>query len=166
LDSDLSFKALFVLLKALDLFSQLGQEPLLRLDLRRGGLIVVDLPLQLSFPVFKSSLLFVQVFFVLRELLGRPLDQDLSLVGVVEGILELEVDLVSLLVQTFKFFSGLVQFDLGSLGLSHFKFKLLSFPGNLDCQLFDLESELLDLSLISPPVLLKSQIILFLLPGC
>jgi hypothetical protein len=51
LDGNFTFEALFVLLKALDLFSQLGQESLLGLDLRRGGLVVVDLPLQLSLPI-------------------------------------------------------------------------------------------------------------------
>jgi hypothetical protein len=68
-------------------------------------------------------------------------------------------------VESLEFFSGFVKLDLGCLSFSHFLLKLLSFSSNFDGKLFDLECELLDLGLIRSSVLLKSEVILFLLSG-
>ena len=68
--------------------------------------------------------------------------------------------------QTFEFFGGLVQLNLGSLCLCDFLLKLGRLLGHLHGQLFNLEGEFLDFGLVSAAVLLEGQVVfLFLASG-
>lgn len=71
---------------------------------------------------------------------------------------------MTLRVQTSELLSGLVQLNLGGLGLGDLLLELLGLAGDLDGELLDVECELLDLGLVRAPVLLKSQVVLLLLP--
>ena len=53
--------------------------------------------------------------------------------GVLNGVLPLQIELVALLMQSFKFFSCFVELNLGGLCLSHLLLKLISLTSNLDC---------------------------------
>lgn len=68
--------------------------------------------------------------------------------------------------ESLELLGGLVEFNLGSLGLSDLFLELRSLACHLDGKFFDLKSEFLDLGLISASVLLESQVVLFLLSGC
>jgi hypothetical protein len=72
---------------------------------------------------------------------------------------------MSFCVQSLELFGGLVELDLGSLGLSDLLLEFLRLPRDLDGQLLDVQGQLLDLRLISAAILLKSQVVLLLLPG-
>lgn len=65
--------------------------------------------------------------------------------------------------EAFEFLSGLIKLNLSGLGLSNLLFELFAFVADFDGQLFNLESELLDLGLVSTTVLLKGEVVLFLL---
>ncbi len=67
--------------------------------------------------------------------------------------------------QTFEFFSSLVQFDLSGLSLCDFLLELLCFASDFDGKFLDLKSKLLDFSLISTSELFESQVVLFFLAG-
>jgi len=56
--------------------------------------------------------------------------------------------------QTFEFFGGFVKLNLSGLSLSDFLLELGSLAGNLYGKLLDLESQLLNLGLISAAELL------------
>ncbi len=68
--------------------------------------------------------------------------------------------------QTFEFFSRLIQLDLSGLRFSDLLFKLLTLVTHLNGQLFDLKSELFDFGFVSTPILLKSEVVFLLLSGC
>ena len=72
---------------------------------------------------------------------------------------------MSLLMQPFEFFGGLVKFDLSGLGLSDFLLKFGGLAGDLDGELLNLKGQLFDLGLISTSELLKSKVIFLLLAG-
>ena len=72
---------------------------------------------------------------------------------VLHGFLPLEVKLVALLMESAEFFGSLVKLDLGGLSLSDFVLELLSFAGNLDGELLNLEGKFFDLGLVGTPVL-------------
>ena len=69
-------------------------------------------------------------------------------------------------VQPLKLLSSFIKLDLSSLSFCNFPLKLTGFPGNLNSEFFDLKRQLLDLGLICSAILLESEIILLLLPGC
>jgi uncharacterized membrane protein len=73
---------------------------------------------------------------------------------------------MTFLMETFELFCRLVKFDLGGLSFRYFLLKLLALVSYLNCQLFDLKSQLLDLGLVSSTILFKSQVVFLLLTGC
>ena len=93
------------------------------------------------------------------------IDKLITATTVLDGVLPLQVKFVSLLMEAFEFFGGLVKFNLGGLSFSDLLLELGSLAGNLDGELFDLEGQLLNLGLISSSEFLKSEVILFLLAG-
>ena len=93
------------------------------------------------------------------------IDKLITATTVLDGVLPLQVKFVSLLMEAFEFFGGLVKFNLGGLSFSDLLLELVSLAGNLDGELFDLEGQLLNLGLISSSEFLKSEVILFLLAG-
>ena len=93
------------------------------------------------------------------------IDKLVTATTVLDGVLPLQVKFVSLLMEAFEFFGGLVKFNLGGLSFSDLLLELVSLAGNLDGELFDLEGQLLNLGLISSSEFLKSEVILFLLAG-
>ena len=70
---------------------------------------------------------------------------------------------MTLLVQPFEFFGGLVQLDLRSLRLSHFLLQLGCLLGHLHGQLLNLEGQFFDFGLICTSVLLQRQVVFLLL---
>ena len=72
---------------------------------------------------------------------------------------------MTLRVQSFEFFCGFVQLNLGSLCLSDFLLEFVCFLGNLNGKFLNLEGKLLDLGLIGSSVLLQGEVVFFLLSG-
>ena len=83
--------------------------------------------------------------------------------GVFNGVLPLQIKLVALLRQTFKFFGCLVELNLSGLCLSHFLLKFISFASNLNGKFLNLKGKLLDFGFISTSEFLQGQVIFFLL---
>jgi len=75
----------------------------------------------------------------------------------------LQVELMAFLMKAFELFSGLVKLNLGGLCFRYFLLELFALVAHLNGKLFDLESKFLDLGLVCSAVLLKSQVVLFLL---
>ena len=92
-------------------------------------------------------------------------DELVTTARVLNGVLPLQVQLVSFLMQTFEFFCGLVQLDLGGLRLSHFLFQLGCLASDLDGEFLDLEGELLDFGLVGAAELLESEVVFLFLAG-
>lgn len=67
--------------------------------------------------------------------------------------------------KTFEFLGCFVELNLGCLGLGNLLFKLFALVTNLNCEFLNLEGEFLDLGLVSTTILLKGEVILFLLSG-
>ena len=61
---------------------------------------------------------------------------------------------MALLMQAFKLLCCFVKLDLSSLGFGNLLFKLLALRADFNSQLFDLQSQLLDLCFIGAPILL------------
>lgn len=89
----------------------------------------------------------------------------ISSTGVFDGVLPLEVELVALLVQTFKFLCGFVKLNLGGLSLCNFLLEFIRLASHFHGQFFDLKSQLLDFGFISPAELLQSEVVFLLLSG-
>ena len=83
--------------------------------------------------------------------------------GVFNGVLPLQIELVALLMQSFKFFCCFIELNLSGLCLSHLLLKLISLSSNLYGKFLNLKCKLLDFGFISTSKLLKSQVIFFLL---
>jgi hypothetical protein len=65
----------------------------------------------------------------------------------------------------FELLGGLVELDLCGLSLSDLLLEFLGLACDLDGKFLDVKGEFLDLSLVSPSVLLECEVILFLLSG-
>ena len=105
--------------------------------------------------MLQSRFLQVELVFELAEVLTSLVDKLVTTPGVFNGLLPLQVQLVTLLMQAFEFFSCFVKLDLSGLGLSDLLLKLLALRTNFNRQLLDLQSQFFDLGLVSTPVLLK-----------
>ena len=101
----------------------------------------------------------------LAEVLTDLVDQLVTLARVLDGLLPLQVELMAFLMKPFEFFGSFVKFNLGGLGLRHFLLKLLALVAHFNRELLNLESEFLDLGLVSAAVLLKGEVVLLLLTG-
>ena len=118
-----------------------------------------------------TQVLLMLILLALQPALGVTvldtslIDKLVTATTVLDGVLPLQVKFVSLLMEAFEFFGGLVKFNLGGLSFSDLLLELVSLAGNLDGELFDLEGQLLNLGLISSSEFLKSEVILFLLAG-
>ena len=118
-----------------------------------------------------TQVLLMLILLALQPALGVTvldtslIDKLITATTVLDGVLPLQVKFVSLLMEAFEFFGGLVKFNLGGLSFSDLLLELGSLAGNLDGELFDLEGQLLNLGLISSSEFLKSEVILFLLAG-
>ena len=118
-----------------------------------------------------TQVLLMLILLALQPALGVTvldtslIDKLITATTVLDGVLPLQVKFVSLLMEAFEFFGGLVKFNLGGLSFSDLLLELVSLAGNLDGELFDLEGQLLNLGLISSSEFLKSEVILFLLAG-
>jgi len=121
--------------------------------------------LKLVFVIFKISLLLFEVILCSGVVLTSLVDELISLSGVLDGLLPLEVELMSLRMESFEFFGGLIKLNLGSLSFGNFSFKFVGFSCNFDGKFFNLECKLLDFGLICSSILLKGEVILFLLSG-
>ena len=118
-----------------------------------------------------TQVLLMLILLALQPALGVTvldtslIDKLITATTVLDVVLPLQVKFVSLLMEAFEFFGGLVKFNLGGLSFSDLLLELGSLAGNLDGELFDLEGQLLNLGLISSSEFLKSEVILFLLAG-
>ena len=90
-------------------------------------------------------------------------DQLVSLATVFDGILPLEIQLVTLGMHAFELLSGLIELDLCGLSLSDLLLEFLGLAGDLDGKFLNIEGEFLDLGLVSTSVLLECEVILLLL---
>ena len=150
---------------ALERFSDFDQLALLGLDL------ALSLLVGLFFALEAAKVLLMLILLALQPALGVTVlhtclvDKLVTTATILNSVLPLQVKLVSLLMQPFEFFSGLVELNLGGLSLSDFKLELLGLAGHLDGQLLNLEGQLLDFGLISASELLKSEVVFLLLAG-
>ena len=92
-------------------------------------------------------------------------DKLVTTAGVLDCFLPLQIKLVALLVQAFELLCCFVKLDLSSLGFGNLLFKLLALRADFNSQLFDLQSQLLDLCFIGAPVFFKRKVIFFFLSG-
>lgn len=113
--------------------------------------------------VIKIWLLLIQIIFRSCIILACFIDQLISLSWVFNGLLPLQVELMSLTMKSFEFFSGFIKLNLSGLGLCNFSFKFISFSSNFYGQFFNLKCQLFYLGFICSSVLFKSQVIFFLL---
>ena len=161
----MAFRCLHVFVFTLEFFSQLDQFAFLSLDLSLSFLVGFFLTLQ------TAQVLLVLVLFTLEPALGVTIlhtclvNQFIATARVFNGVLPLQVQLVTLLMQTFEFLRGLVQLNLSGLSFGHFLLQLLCFAGDLNCKFFNLEGEFLDFGLISSSELLEGKVVFLLLAG-
>jgi hypothetical protein len=126
-------------------------------------IVVFFLALQAGFMSLELRLLVVKEVFVNSECLTFLGDKSITTTGVFNGFLPLEVELVALLMKSFKFFGGFIKLNLGGLGFSDFLLKFAALTSDLDGKFFDLKSELLNFRFVGASVLFQSEIVLFLL---
>ena len=162
-NSNLTFRDLDFFILLLKALSNLDKLALLALDLPLGLLVGFFLTLEALQVLLMLVLLAFEPALSVTVLYSSLVDKLITSARVLNGILPLKVKLVALLMDAFEFFGGLVELNLCSLSLSDFLFELLGLAGDLDCKLFDLEGELLDLGLISASELLEREVIFFFL---
>lgn len=165
-DGNFAFQVLSFKFRASEVFSDLGEVALLALDVALKLLVVVLLSLELVLVVLEVCRLVIEVVLCASVVLRGLVDELVPLSGVFERLLPLEVKLVALRVEALELLSCLVKLNLGGLSLCDLFFELVGLSCYLNCKLLNLKSELLDLSLISTSVFLKSEVILLLLAGC
>jgi len=115
--------------------------------------------------VLKIISLLVEEVFGRAILLTSLVDQLVTLSGILDGVLPLKVQLMSLGMKSLELLSGLVELDLSSLSLGDLLLELLRLSSDLDGQLLDVQGQLLDFGLISTAILLEGQVVLLLLSG-
>ena len=151
---------------ALKRFSNFDKLAVFSLDLLLSFLVC------LLFALKTTQVLLMLILFSFEPTLGITIlntclvNELVTTSAVLNSVLPLQVKFVSLLMQSFEFFGGLVKFDLSSLSLGYFLFELVSFASNLNGEFLDLKSQLLDFGLISSAELLKCEVIFFLLASC
>jgi hypothetical protein len=162
-DGYFTLKVVALLLKLSQALTDLSELALLTADVILKLLVVLLLSVELLLVVFQIRLLLVEELLGATVLLTSLVDQLISLSAVVNSVLPLEVQLVTLGMESLELFGGLVELNLGSLSLSNLLFELFGLARHLNGQLLNVEGELLDLGLISTPVLLEGQVVLLLL---
>lgn len=116
-DGDLTLRGANISLLTLQSLPDLDQLTFFSLDL------ALSLFVGLLFSLETAQVLLVLVLFALQPALGITVlhsslvDEFISSTGVLDGVLPLEVELVALLMEAFKFFSGLVELNLSGLRL-------------------------------------------------
>jgi hypothetical protein len=107
-------------------------------DLSLNLLVVFLLAFKLGLLALKFALSLVVELFQITVLLSSLVNERVTTLDVLDGLLPLQVELVTLLMESAEFFSGLVKLDLSSLGLGDFILELLALASDFDSQLFDL----------------------------
>eukprot|EP00906_Rhabdomonas_costata_P009729 RCo013726 len=144
----------------------LRQHTLLLGDLVLHLLVVLHLDVQEGRAVLKLLRALLVPGLSFGELLPSLLDGLVSSMHCLNGFLPLLDQVLSLGVQRSEVLRGLVQLDLGGLGLSDLLFELLLFLQNIAGELLEGQSELLDLRIIGAVVLeQRERVVLLLLPG-
>lgn len=116
-DGDLTLRGANISLLTLQSLPDLDQLTFFSLDL------ALSLFVGLLFSLETAQVLLVLVLFALQPALGITVlhsslvDEFISSTGVLDGVLPLEVELVALLMEAFKFFRGLVELNLSGLRL-------------------------------------------------
>lgn len=123
-------------------------------DLSVDLLVVFFLTLKLGLLTFEFALPLVVELLQVTVLLSSLVNEGVTTLDVLDGLLPLQVELVALLMESAEFFSGFVKFDLSSLGLGDLILELLALACDFDGELLNLKGELLDLGFIRTPVLL------------
>lgn len=135
------------------------------MNLTFGSSVVILFTFETLLVLLKVILFCVKLVLKVTESFTSFIDEFVTTTTVFYGVLPLEVELVTLLMQTFEFFRSFIKFNLSSLSFSNLLLKLLALVANFNGQFFNLESQFLDLSLISSAVLFKGKIIFFFLSG-
>ena len=161
----MAFRDLDFFVTALQALPNLDELALFSLDLTFSLLVGFLLTLQPTQVLLVLILLALQPALRITVLDARFVDELVTAATVFNGVLPLQVQLVSLLMQPFEFFRCLVQFNLRGLSLRDLLFEFSGFAGDFDGELLNLKRELLDLGLISSAELLKGQVIFLLLAG-
>ena len=161
----MAFRDLDFFVTTLQALPNLDELALFSLDLTFSLLVGFLLTLQPTQVLLVLILLALQPALRITVLDARFVDELVTAATVFNGVLPLQVQLVSLLMQPFEFFRCLVQFNLRGLSLRDLLFELSGFAGDFDGELLNLKRELLDLGLISSAELLKGQVIFLLLAG-
>ena len=136
---------------------------LLCLNLALSLLVGLLLSLKAAKVLLMLILLALKPAFSVTILHTSFINKLITAAGVLNGVLPLQIKLVALLMQSFKFFGCFVELNLCGLCLSHLLLKLISLAGNLNSKFLDLKGKLLDFGFISTSELLQGQVIFFLL---
>lgn len=123
-------------------------------DLSVDLLIVFFFTLKLGLLTLEFALPLVVELLQVTVLLSSLVNEGVTALDVLDGLLPLQVELVTLLMESAEFFSGFVKFNLSSLGLSDLILELLAFASDFNGELFNLKGELLNLGFIGASVLL------------
>jgi signal transduction histidine kinase len=102
-----------------ELLADLGQLTLLGLDVALSRAVVFLFALEALFVLLEVVLFAVELILEEAELLTRLVDELVTLARVLDGLLPLQVQLVTFLVQALELLGRFVELDLGSLGLGH-----------------------------------------------
>ena len=113
-------------------FSDFNQTALFSLDLSLSLLVGLFLSLESLQVLLMLILLPLEPALGIAILHTRLVDKLIATTRVLNGVLPLQIELVTLLMQPFEFLGGLIQFDLGGLSLSHFLLELIGLTGNLN----------------------------------
>lgn len=164
-NSYFSFQLLLLVVLEGAALTDFGKLALLGDLLLLNSLVVDLLAVKALFVLLELVLLFIKLVLLLAEVLTDLVDQLVTLAGVLDGLLPLQIKLVAFLVQPFEFLGGFIELNLGGLGLSHLLLELLALVAHFDREFLNLEGQLLDLGLVSAAVLLQGEVVLLLLTG-
>jgi hypothetical protein len=162
-DNYLALETVFLLAGPGNSLTNFGQMAILTLNSMLRTIVVFFLALQAGLMSLELRFLVVKEVLVNSECLTFLGDKSITTAGVFNGFLPLEIELVALLMKSFKFLGGFVKFNLGGLGFSDFLFKFAALTSHLDGKFLDLKSKLLNLGLVGASVLFQSEVVFFLL---
>jgi len=131
-DSDLSFKVISFLFEFGEALTYLRELSLLASNVTLELLVIFLFTVELLLVVFEIATFLVEEVLRGAVLLASLVDELVSLAGVLDGILPLQIELVAFCVHALELFGCLVKFDLGGLGLGDLLFELFGFASDLD----------------------------------
>ena len=158
-------KRLFIFLSSWEFFTDFCKFTFLCLNLTFGSSVVIFFTFKTLLVLLKIILFSIKLILEVTEGFTSLIDEFVTSTTVFYGVLPLEVELMTFLMETFEFFRSFIKFNLSSLSFGNLLLKLLALVTDFNGQLFNLKGQFLDFSLISSAVLLKGKIILFLLSG-